>query len=230
MSNALIVGCNNKIGFEVSKLLCERGFEVYGASHSGLDDNNNFLKIFPLDLTDDQSVREFLSDMTNFDGSFQFVFFISGFLSGDSIEDIKQSDIVRSFDINVIGQIRIFQGLMPKMGTDCLALFMSSISATNGSYDAVYSASKAAVEGFVKAVAVSEKFQGRINALAPGLIRGSKMYQNFSPAQIDTHLEQTPTGVLTTVDQVARVACGLLDLEWSNLNGQVIHLSGGRRV
>lgn len=229
MSNALIIGCNNEIGFEVSKLLHARGFEVYGASHSGLD-NNNFLKIFPLDLTDDESVIEFLSDITNLDKYFDFVFFMSGFLSGDSIEDINQSDIMRSFDINVIGQIRIFQGLLPTMGTDCLALFMSSISATNGSYDAVYSASKAAVEGFVKAVAVGEQFQGRINALAPGLISGSNMYQDFSPAQIDRHLEQTPTGVLTTFDQVALVACALLDPEWSNLNGQVIHLSGGRRV
>jgi 3-oxoacyl-[acyl-carrier protein] reductase len=230
MSNALIIGCNNEIGCEVSKILNNREFEVYGASHSKLNDDSNFSKIFPLDLTDNQSINEFLLNIENLDKSFEFVFFISGFLSGESIRDIDRSDIMNSFHINVIGQIRIFQGLMPRMPSACLALFMSSISATNGSYDAVYSASKAAVEGFVKAVAVSDKFQGRINALAPGLIRESKMYQKFSTKQVDAHLDQTPTRMLTTVDQVARVACGLIDAEWSNLNGQVIHINGGRRV
>ena len=230
MRNALIIGCNNDLGRKVSKLLLRQEFNVYGASHSDFFDDEVFNKVFPLDLTNNDSIKNFIKDINDLEKSFDFIFFISGFLSGNSIKDINLKDIIYSFEVNIVGQIKVFQGLIPKIDHQSLVLFMSSISATNGSFDSVYSSSKAAVEGFVKSVAAGNHFKGRINALAPGLIKDSSMYQNFSMLEVNSHLKETPTGRLTTIDQIANIAIRLLDEEWSNLNGQILHLSGGRRI
>jgi 3-oxoacyl-[acyl-carrier protein] reductase len=107
---------------------------------------------------------------------------------------------------------------------------VSSISGERGSFDPMYAASKAALIGFVKSLATWLAPGVRTNALAPALIAGSRMHDDMAPERREHHRSATPTGRLTTPQEVAAVLFNLCEPAWSNLNGQVIRINGGAHV
>ena len=107
---------------------------------------------------------------------------------------------------------------------------MNSISAFNGSYDASYAASKAAIIGFIKSMAKNGPNTIRFNAIAPGLIEDSKMARQFTVEDFDRHKSETPTGLHNDSSKIADIVFDICGPSWINMNGQVIHINGGRYV
>jgi 3-oxoacyl-[acyl-carrier protein] reductase len=90
-----------------------------------------------------------------------------------------------------------------------------------------YSASKAGLIGFTKALA--REVGGRnitVNAVAPGFIPTdltSSLPQNL----LDEALKATPLGRLGTIEDVARVTAFLVSADASFITGQVLSVDGG---
>ena len=66
--------------------------------------------------------------------------------------------------------------------------------------------------------------------IAPGLIEGSSMYQKFSENELERHLFETPTGKFLQIEDLSKIIVEVCKPNWAHLNGQVLHLNGGRRV
>jgi len=105
---------------------------------------------------------------------------------------------------------------------------ISSISGLAGNGGQTnYSASKAGLIGFTKALA--REVGGRnitVNAVAPGFIPTdltSSLPQNL----LDEAIKATPLGRLGTIEDVARVAAFLVSEDASFITGQVLSVDGG---
>ena len=108
--------------------------------------------------------------------------------------------------------------------------FCFLIPTSNGSFDEVYGSSKSAIYALVKSIAKKSKNGLRCNCISPGLIEDSTMYRQFSSTEISSHKNQTPTGELIAIDDLAKVCFDICQDEWNQLNGQIININGGRHV
>ena len=90
-----------------------------------------------------------------------------------------------------------------------------------------YSASKAGVIGFTKALAKEVAPSGvRVNCIAPGFIM-TDMNRNFSREDLDLILEDIPLGVFGKPQHIADTVSFLASEKAEYITGQVIAVNGG---
>ena len=95
------------------------------------------------------------------------------------------------------------------------------------SCESAYSAAKAAVIGFTKALAKELGPSGiTVNCVAPGLI-DTDMNAHLSAEDIEAFCEEIPLGTVGTPAQVAATVCFLASEEASYVTGQVLSVNGG---
>ena len=92
---------------------------------------------------------------------------------------------------------------------------------------AVYSATKAALDGLTRALARELGARGIVvNGIAPGYLR-TEMSHGLDEAQLGQIVRRTPAGRLGEPADIARVALFLTDPANSYLTGQVLVVDGG---
>jgi 3-oxoacyl-[acyl-carrier protein] reductase len=92
---------------------------------------------------------------------------------------------------------------------------------------AVYSATKAALDGFTRAMARELGSRGiTVNGVAPGYLR-TEMSHGLDEAQLDQIVRRTPAGRLGEPDDVARAVQFLTDPRNSYITGHVLVVDGG---
>lgn len=105
---------------------------------------------------------------------------------------------------------------------------ISSVTGAMGNPgQANYSASKAAVIGFTKAVAREYAHSGiTVNAVAPGFIQ-TAMTDAIPEKEREAMISQIPAKKLGTPEDVASAVCFLASDESAYITGQVLHVNGG---
>ena len=94
---------------------------------------------------------------------------------------------------------------------------------------AAYAAAKSGVEGLTRALAVEYGPQGiLVNCVAPGAVLTPRTTENIRRGIVSEEelKARTPTGRLTTPEEVARVVAWLVSEE-CHVNGQVVVVDGG---
>ena len=95
------------------------------------------------------------------------------------------------------------------------------------SCEALYSASKGAVDSYVKSLAKELGPSGiRVNAVSPGVIM-TDMMKSYSQADRDELADETPLGRLGTPSDVAETIYFLTTEKASFITGQIIGINGG---
>ena len=95
------------------------------------------------------------------------------------------------------------------------------------SCEVAYSASKAALIGFTKALAKEVAPCGiTVNCISPGMIDTS-MNAAFSPEEIAAFIEEIPAGRIGKPEEVAAAALFLASDAASYITGQILSVSGG---
>lgn len=98
---------------------------------------------------------------------------------------------------------------------------------TGASCEVAYSASKAGVIGFTKALAKEVSLSGiRVNAIAPGVIM-TDMLNEYSQDDLNALKEETPLQRLGTPEDIANAAVFLAGDKSSFITGQVLGVNGG---
>ena len=104
-------------------------------------------------------------------------------------------------------------------------LFRSVWGEVGGSCESVYSASKAAVLGFTKALAKELGYSGvRVNAISPGVIQ-TQMNAHFSKEDVRALQEEIPLGRIGETDDIAKAVMFLEENEY--VTGIDLPVNGG---
>ncbi len=170
-------------------------------------------------------------------GPVDILFNCAGFVHHGTVLDCSEEDWDFSFDLNVKSMYRMVRAFLPGMldnGGGSI-INMSSVAgpvkATPNRF--VYSATKAAVVGFTKALAVDFVDRGiRCNAICPGTILTPSLEDRMA-AQGDVEqaraafVARQPMGRLGTAEEVAELAVYLASDESSFTTGHIHLIDGG---
>ncbi|RHZ47422.1 SDR family NAD(P)-dependent oxidoreductase [Aspergillus thermomutatus] len=147
-----------------------------------------------------------------------------------NLVETTHHDISSVFDLNVYGMILMTKAVIPHLRAPGRIINLSSVAARRGSSGfSVYSASKAAVEGFTRSLACELGPVGHtVNAIEPGAVE-SDMLRRDVPEEVVAYIQQnTPLGNRVAVpEDIARVVTFLAGEGSGWVTGQSICVSGG---
>ena len=90
-----------------------------------------------------------------------------------------------------------------------------------------YAASKAAIEGFTRSLALEVASRGiTVNAVAPGFIK-TEILETIDPEKLQAMVKNIPAGRVGDAQDIASIVSFLASDESSYITGQVLHVNGG---
>ena len=120
---------------------------------------------------------------------------------------------------------RVFLTEMIRRKSGCIINISSMWGQCGASCEVDYSASKAGVIGFTKALAKETAPSGiRVNCVAPGFIM-TEMNNRFSEEDLKLILEDIPLGIFGKPEHIADSVSFLASAEY--ITGQVLAVNGG---
>lgn len=147
------------------------------------------------------------------------------------LEEITDDDWDTMMAIDLKSMLLCCQAVMPGMKArgGGRIVNVASIAGKEGNPGMIpYSAAKAGVIGFTKALA---KEVGRagiyVNAVSPAVIQ-TPILDQLTPEQVDYMVQRIPLGRVGQPEEVAALICWLSSHEASFTTGQCVDISGGR--
>jgi NAD(P)-dependent dehydrogenase (short-subunit alcohol dehydrogenase family) len=143
-------------------------------------------------------------------------------------------------EINVRGFGLAIQAALPHWranGSGCAVVLSSQAARRSQPLISAYSASKAAVEGLVRALAIELAPVVRVNAVAPGIVPTDMITEDFArQAELDGNtvaavqqrtLDRIPLGRLQPTSAVAAAVAFLISAAAADVTGHVLAVDGG---
>ena len=232
MASVLIIGASSSLGSCVVKNFSDSGYDVLATYASNPLSETKSGQVVPvhLDLNADDSISEFVSFVTLEGWTFDVCIFLAGFLPGKNLKEYEAEEIDKVMSINFSGFSKVCKSLQPRFNNNSQIIIVSSISAQRGSYDPIYAASKGALISYMKSLSQCKPLKIRANAIAPGLIKNTSMYDDMDRSRQAFHVGQSPTGKLTKKEDLAKIILDITQPHWDNMNGAVIQVNGGAYV
>ena len=144
--------------------------------------------------------------------------------------DTTEEAYTSVFDINMKGTFFLAQAAAKEMiaaGGGSIVTVSSMWGIAGASGEVAYSASKAAIIGFTKALAKElAPSHIRVNCIAPGVI-DTDMNACYDEDAMDALAEKTPLSRIGTPEEVARAIRFLADDTSSFITGQTLSVDGG---
>jgi 2-dehydro-3-deoxy-L-fuconate 4-dehydrogenase len=197
---------------------------------SGLPDG---VRAAGLDVLDDDAVQKFVEHA----GAVDILFNCAGYVHQGTILDCSLADWDFSFDLNVRSMFVLTKAMLPKMiaaGGGVILNMASVLGAHKAAPNRLaYAASKAAVAGFTRALAIDHVKQGiRVNCVCPGTVDtpslGDRIKAFADPVQArKDFVARQPMGRLATAEEIAESFVYLVSEESSFMTGQAIFVDGG---
>jgi NAD(P)-dependent dehydrogenase (short-subunit alcohol dehydrogenase family) len=150
----LITGASAGIGRSAADRLAARGWTVRGASRRGT--NGSGWSALVMDVDSDESVAAGVESVVRANGRLDAVVACAGWGLAGPVEDTPLADAKAQLETNFWGAVRLTQAALPVMrarGGGRIVLVSSIGGAVGIPFQAFYSASKFAMEGFGEALA-----------------------------------------------------------------------------
>jgi 3-oxoacyl-[acyl-carrier protein] reductase len=240
---AIVTGGSRGIGRAIAKELASRGAyvaftftrnrEMADELAAEVQSSGGRAKAFQADVTDFAASEAMVKAVKTEFGSIDYLVNNAGITRDKLIMMMSKEDWDVVIDTNLKGVFNVTKHVVSVMVRQRRGsiLNIASISGIVGMAGQTnYSASKAGLIGFTKALA---KEIGRrnitVNALALGLIE-TDMTAALPDEYKQKMLEQIPLGRYGTVEEVARVSAFLLSDDARYITGQVIQADGGLAI
>ncbi len=182
------------------------------------------------DLRDEAQVNRMLADIESQLGSVDVLVNNAGVSQQKLFTDTTLADYDFVFGVNILGTVNCCRAVLPAMirRKSGRIINVSSMWGVSGaSCEVLYSASKAAVIGFTKALAKEVGPSGiTVNCIAPGVIN-TKMNGNLTNEDIAALSDETPLCRIGEPEEVAHAAVFLASDKASFITGQILGVDGG---
>lgn len=182
------------------------------------------------DVSDEASVRAMAAQSFDRFGRVDILVNNAGIFTESLLEDMPIEDWDRVVNTNLRGTFlctRVLIGQMLERGDGRIINIASQLGQIGGGAVAHYSASKAGVIGFTKALAREVSRRGvLVNAIAPGPIE-TPLLASETEAWRSAKLAELPIGRFGSVDEVTPTALLLASSDGSYYVGQTLGPNGG---
>lgn len=234
---ALVTAAGQGIGRAIADMFADEGAVVIATDlDAGLLDGFDGTAA-ALDVRDTHAVDAF-AERT---GAIDILANVAGFVHHGSVLECSEKDWDFSFDLNVKSMHRMISAFLPAMlekGGGSIINMASGASSLKGAPNRyVYGATKAAVIGLTKAVAVDFIKQNiRCNAICPGTVRSPSWEQRVEELGKDVggkekamemFVSRQPMGRVGEAVEVAALATYLAADESAFTTGAIIPIDGG---
>ena len=212
----LISGASAGIGRATADRLHDRGWTVVGASRRGTASGGGGWSPMVMDVDDDDSVRSGMEKVLAEHGRLDAVVACAGWGLAGAAEQTPIELAKRQLETNFWGAVRVVQAALPVMrhqGGGRVVLVSSIGGIVALPFQAFYSASKFALEGYGEALAYEvAPFGIEVTLVEPGNVR-----TEFTEKRLDVVPPDPPAGENEDVyaDMVAK-AVGLMERDEQN--------------
>lgn len=235
MKNVLITGASGGIGSACAQLFAENGYTV-GACFNKNKEKAELLQkelgalIFQGDISSSVGAEKIIKDAEEKMGQIDVFIFSSGIALQKLVCDTTDDDWNNIINTNLSAAFFTARAVLPQMinKKNGSVIFISSMWGEVGaSMETAYSASKAGIVGFTKALAKEVGPSGiRVNCITPGLI-DTEMNKNLTSEDKASLIYDTPIERIGLPEDVAQAALFLASEKSSFITGQILGVSGG---
>lgn len=236
----LITGASRGIGRAAAILFAQNGFNVsvnYCKSEAEASTLVNKLTGYGIkaaaycaDVADKNAVNEMFRRAEAELGKISVLVNNAGIAEQSLFTDISEEMWDRMFSVNVKGAYNCTQAVLPSMIHEKYGRIVNVSSMwgiAGASCEVHYSASKAALIGFTKALAKEVGLSGiTVNCIAPGVI-GTDMNAALSVETINSLKNDTPLNRIGTPEDAAEAILFLVSDKASFITGQTLSVDGG---
>lgn len=172
---AYITGASSGLGAYTAKALADAGWTVVAGARSFTGETDGRMAKLPLDVTQDDSVREFVRQAQQI-GAPDAVIHCAAVLCFGSCEETAMAEYARVMETNFLGMVRVNHQVLPLMrekGGGKVVLFSSINGLLGLPFQSAYTASKHAIEGYAECLAQEvQPFGIQVTLIEPGDHRG----------------------------------------------------------
>lgn len=230
MPHLLISGGSRGIGRACAEVFAANGYNVTYLYHTVSDFETDMIKSVKCDVSDFEQVKEAVEKARKTFGGIDVLISNAGISLTSLSQDTDYSDYREVMDVNFGGFYNLTHYVIPEMVETKKGVILAVSSMwgqTGASCEALYSASKGALDAYVRSLAKELGPSGiRVNAVSPGTIE-TEMMNGYSDEDKEVLAEDTPLGRLGTPEEVAEVLYFLSSDKASYITGQVIGVNGG---
>jgi 2-keto-3-deoxy-L-fuconate dehydrogenase len=188
-----------------------------------------------LDVMDKAAIQRVVASLPKLN----VLFNCAGFVHHGNIEAALDKDWDFAFDLNVRSQFWAIQATLPVMlqnGGGSIINMASIVSVRGLPNRFIYGASKAAVIGLTKSVAIDYVKQNiRCNCLCPGTVDTPSLGERINAfddpvAARKNFIDRQPMGRLASAEEIAPTVVFLASDESSFYSGEALHVNGGMTI
>ena len=240
MLTAVVTGASRGIGRATARRLAAKGYAVVinylNSAESARELEQEILNSGSVamavraDVSDRKQVDDMIAAASKELGTIQLLVNNAGIARQELFTDVSCESWQRMLDVNLTGAFNCTQAVLPGM-IDRKSGNIINISSMWGivgsACEVAYSAAKAGLIGFTKALAKEVGPSGiRVNCVAPGMIM-TDMNSSFDCETILSIEKETPLGRVGTPEEIAETVCFLASATSAFITGQVISPNGG---
>ena len=199
-----------------------------------------------LDVTNSKEVSDVIDEAWRLFGKIDLLINNAGVSTMNRLVDLTERDWDFNMDVNAKGVFLVTVAAVKKMlnhdyGSEKpkIVNIASMAGKAPPVFLAHYTASKFAVVGFTKAVAMElAPLKINVNCVCPGYVQTSMQerelvwegkLRKMSPQEVkDDYIRQVPLGRLATADDVATIVAFLCGREADYMTGQAMNVTGGQ--
>ncbi len=233
MSTVLITGGTGAIGAALAEEFAKTDDVIFTYSTAAeqarlLTEKLNCSGI-PMDISDISSVNDAVRNVLHGFGRIDVLVNNAGISMIKPFLDTSHEDWRRMIDVNLTGVFNVTRAVVPSMVSkkSGAVVNVSSVWGVYGaSCEVAYSAAKAGVIGFTKALAKELGLSGiTVNAVAPGVINSPMNTLHLTAEELAELTEETPLNRLGQPYEVAKAVRALAENRF--ITGQILGVDGG---
>jgi 3-oxoacyl-[acyl-carrier protein] reductase len=236
---ALVTGASRGIGAAIADNLGSEGMVVVGTAttEDGAEkisqrfaENNIVGRGMVLNVTDADSINDVLTAIGEEFGAPTILVNNAGITKDNILMRMKEDEWTDVVDTNLTAVFRLAKACvrpMTKARWGRIINISSVVGSMGNGGQSNYSATKAGVEGFSRALAKELGSRSiTVNAVAPGFI-ATDMTKDLPEANKEAMLSQIPLARLGNPDEIAAVVNFLVSEAAGYITGETIHVNGG---
>ena len=234
---ALVTGGTRGIGAAIAKKLKEDGYTVVSSYVGNTEKAEEFtkntgIKTYKFDAGYFESCQKAVQEIENDLGSnIDIIVNNAGITRDKFFHKMAPEDWSAVINTNLNSMFNITRSVIEKMRAKKFGRIIS-IGSINGLKGQVgqsnYSAAKAGIIGFSKAVALENANKGiTANVIAPGYV-ATDMVKKIDPKILETIVSQIPVGRLGEPDEIGSLVSYLASDKASFITGATLSINGGQ--